>query len=231
MMFFGLHGFLGSPEDYSHFTLMDYNAKFIPDLALKNYPFTYDQPLKKWSSEFNNFVKSEYPNTKRVLCGYSMGGRLALHAALDDIDLWDELIFLSTNPGFLTVDEKVKRQKNDNLWTQKYLNLSSQEFLNEWNAQNVFEADPPLLGFSESYKPSLLNNISPVENMLTNWSLGHHEISSEDIFKLNLKAHWYCGACDLKFVNIYRSLAEKNSEFNYSIVLNEGHRILQNFSL
>ena len=57
---------------------------------------------------------------KRALAGYSMGGRLALHALLEG-GAWDAAILIAPHPGLETGEERAARREADALWASRAL--------------------------------------------------------------------------------------------------------------
>jgi pimeloyl-ACP methyl ester carboxylesterase len=51
--------------------------------------------------------------TRFTLAGYSMGGRIALHAALAMPERVDRLILISASPGLADPDERENRRRSD----------------------------------------------------------------------------------------------------------------------
>lgn len=77
------------------------------------------------------------------LCGYSLGGRLAMQAVLAHPPLWKGAVFVSANPGLEDEAEKAARRAKDAEWAVKCLSAPWEDFLKEWDAQGVFEGGPP----------------------------------------------------------------------------------------
>lgn len=77
-----------------------------------------------------------------VICGYSMGGRIALHTALNYPDLFKGMIIESANPGIEIEHERRKRFVSDRDWADKLSQSSMKEFLIEWYSQAVFSYLP-----------------------------------------------------------------------------------------
>ncbi|MFR4222751.1 MAG: hypothetical protein ACLT38_03075 [Akkermansia sp.] len=77
------------------------------------------------------------------LCGYSLGGRLAMQAVLAHPPLWKGAVFVSANPGMEDETAKAARRAKDAEWAVKCLSAPWEDFLKEWDAQGVFEGGPP----------------------------------------------------------------------------------------
>ncbi len=70
-----------------------------------------------------------------LICGYSLGGRLAMQAVLAHPPLWKGAIFVSANPGLEHEEERAARRAKDAEWAVQCLSASWENFLKEWDAQ------------------------------------------------------------------------------------------------
>jgi 2-succinyl-6-hydroxy-2,4-cyclohexadiene-1-carboxylate synthase len=243
MIFCGLHGFLGHPIDFdpikTQFDIKNESKKenkkeskitqyFIPDLLDKSFPFQSHQSLPEWAKLFNSYILDQHGDSKKTLCGYSLGGRLALHALLDNPNLWNKVVFLSTNPGVLTKEEKKLRLIKDEEWAEKFKAQELSVTLKEWDNQPVFEYDDKIK-FRDQDRMYLYQ--SEASNFLQNWSLAKHDVTYEMIKKVQHKTHWVVGEKDKKFKNILSKLIEKTKLSSTQKVSGAGHRILPKFQM
>jgi len=170
---FALHGFLGSPEDWNlvfpflreekpHWNLHAVDL-FDEYLVTPGAPVTMDE----WALRFNQVAAARSSaNSKRILLGYSMGGRLGLHALAQNPSVWSGAVFLSTNPGLTTNEEKLQRLENDKKWALRFAEEDLRKVLEDWNAQAVFAGAPvPQRNLPDDIRGQLVH-------ALTYWSLG-----------------------------------------------------------
>lgn len=78
-----------------------------------------------------------------VLCGYSMGGRLALHVALAAPERVERLVLCGATAGIDDAAERAARRAADEdlaAWTER---APIEAFADRWAAQPLFAADPP----------------------------------------------------------------------------------------
>lgn len=73
-----------------------------------------------------------------VCIGYSMGGRMALRAALDHPDAIDALVLVSATPGIDDPDERAARRDADALLANNLEQQGTSAFLDTWLAQPMF---------------------------------------------------------------------------------------------
>ena len=100
ILFVGLHGFLGRPKDWDLlFQKMRQQfpkAEFIAPDLFASLKFGPNLGLEEWAKRFNAYIIANFKRTpEKILLGYSMGGRLALHSLAKDFNLWQKIILLS----------------------------------------------------------------------------------------------------------------------------------------
>jgi 2-succinyl-6-hydroxy-2,4-cyclohexadiene-1-carboxylate synthase len=76
------------------------------------------------------------------LCGYSMGGRVALHAALTIPDRIERLTLISTSPGIEDPQEREARKAQDEELARHIEQVGTEQFAHEWARHPLF-ADQP----------------------------------------------------------------------------------------
>ena len=70
--------------------------------------------------------------------GYSMGGRLALHVALDHPDHVDAMVLLGATAGIEDEEERAARRRSDEVWATELERDGLDPFLQRWLAQPLF---------------------------------------------------------------------------------------------
>jgi 2-succinyl-6-hydroxy-2,4-cyclohexadiene-1-carboxylate synthase len=153
---------------------------------------------------------------KRIGIGYSMGGRLLLQLAQKFPDSFDALVFISTNPGLRSEQEKEHREESDLNWAKDLLNLPWDDFLKKWNAQSVFQGTSNEVDRKESHydKESLARQI-------TNWSLAKQSDFRFYLRVVQTPYLWITGERDLKF----SQLAQEILPMDYLPLNGAGHRV------
>lgn len=89
-----------------------------------------------------------------VLCGYSLGGRVALHVALAAAERVSRLVLVSTSPGIEDVTERARRSARDRRLAEEIEREPFERFIARWRAQPLFAGDPPAVNLlaSEDYR-------------------------------------------------------------------------------
>jgi 2-succinyl-6-hydroxy-2,4-cyclohexadiene-1-carboxylate synthase len=214
---FGLHGFLGQGSDFESLkNVLPENIELIaPDLFFDN---RYDlSSFEKCADQFANHLTAGYE--KKILIGYSLGGRIGLHILDQYPDLFDQYIFLSTNPGLTDEQEKKQRLIADGLWAEKILTLKWSDFLQEWNSQSVFSGGSEPVRFESQFNKNQL--ICAVTSM----SLAKQKNMNAVIEKHQQKIKWVVGDKDQKYLDLAEDLKQKKILENYSRI-SSVHRIL-----
>ena len=77
------------------------------------------------------------------LCGYSMGGRIALYLALTEPARVQRLVLVSSTPGIEDAGERAARRSSDHLLAEQLESGPFEDFIERWRTQPLFAGDPP----------------------------------------------------------------------------------------
>ena len=78
-----------------------------------------------------------------TLAGYSMGGRLALHAALAMPERVERLVLVSASAGIEDPGERRRRREADEAFAAQIERHDIEWFVERWRAVPLFAGDPP----------------------------------------------------------------------------------------
>lgn len=78
-----------------------------------------------------------------VLCGYSMGGRIALHVALAAPERIERLVLVATTAGIEDEAARAARRVDDEALAAFAETATIEQFAERWAAQPLFAATPP----------------------------------------------------------------------------------------
>eukprot|EP00112_Aurelia_sp_Birch-Aquarium-sp1_P009838 Seg21331.1 transcript_id=Seg21331.1/GoldUCD/mRNA.D3Y31 product="putative 2-succinyl-6-hydroxy-2 4-cyclohexadiene-1-carboxylate synthase" protein_id=Seg21331.1/GoldUCD/D3Y31 len=171
--------------------------------------------LKEVGTAFNKEVKAQKPN----LLGYSMGGRLALHALLDEPSKWNKAVIVSAHTG-LPADARDARLAHDAAWAAKALKGDWKEFLTEWNAQGVLQ-DSTTLPDRNALEPRR----QAVARSFMDWSLGQQEDLRKKLHKITSPVLWVVGEHDEKFGAIAEEAVTLIPHAELVTIPNAHHRV------
>ena len=164
-----------------------------------------------------------FRGTGRVLCGYSMGGRLALHALLADPAPWQAAVIISAHPGIGDARERAARQAADADWAAGALMGDWAAFLKNWDAQ------PVLAGGAVDDSPAraarLMQRRREIARSFVDWSLGAQEPLWERLAGIRIPVLWITGADDPKFTALARRAAGIMPDARHRVIDGAGHRV------
>lgn len=78
-----------------------------------------------------------------VLCGYSMGGRIAQHVALAAPARVERLVLVATTAGIADAAERAARRADDERLAAFADDATVEQFAERWTAQPLFAGTPP----------------------------------------------------------------------------------------
>jgi 2-succinyl-6-hydroxy-2,4-cyclohexadiene-1-carboxylate synthase len=81
-----------------------------------------------------------------VLCGYSLGGRVALHVALAASERVSRLVLVSTSAGIEDPAERADRRAADDRLAEQLERIPFEDFVERWRTQPLFADEPPEAG-------------------------------------------------------------------------------------
>jgi 2-succinyl-6-hydroxy-2,4-cyclohexadiene-1-carboxylate synthase len=81
-----------------------------------------------------------------VLCGYSLGGRVALHVALAAPQRVSRLVLVSSSPGIEDEAERAERRLADHRLADELERIPFEQFVENWRTQPLFAEDPAEVG-------------------------------------------------------------------------------------
>jgi len=81
-----------------------------------------------------------------VLCGYSMGGRVALHVALGAPERVESLVLVASTAGIEDESERAERRRADGELAEELERGPFDAFIERWRSQPLFADDPTEVG-------------------------------------------------------------------------------------
>jgi 2-succinyl-6-hydroxy-2,4-cyclohexadiene-1-carboxylate synthase len=81
-----------------------------------------------------------------TLCGYSLGGRVALHVALAAPERVSRLVLVSCSAGIADEAERAARRDADHALAEELERVPFEEFIERWRTQPLFAGEPPPVG-------------------------------------------------------------------------------------
>jgi 2-succinyl-6-hydroxy-2,4-cyclohexadiene-1-carboxylate synthase len=146
-----------------------------------------------WAHAFNA-AHPRRGDARRVLLGYSLGGRLAVQAALDSPQAWDALALVSAQVGTLPPEARSARLERDAEWAAHFLHRPWPELMSAWNRQPVFA------GSGEPVRREAEFDRCALARVLLDWSPARDTAPLAAVGALAMPLFGYAGARDAKYV-------------------------------
>jgi len=158
-----------------------------------------------------------------ALCGYSLGGRLALHVALAAPERVSRLALVATGPGIEDARERARRRAADRGLADEIERGSIEAFVEGWCAQPMFADDPPAV--DALARADYLRN-DPVKVAAVLRGLGQGEMAPlwDRLPELSTPVTVVAGERDDKFTKIARRMVSLLSQGRL-VPVPGGHRL------
>jgi 2-succinyl-6-hydroxy-2,4-cyclohexadiene-1-carboxylate synthase len=157
-----------------------------------------------------------------VLCGYSMGGRIAQHVALAAPARVERLVLVATTAGLADEAERAARRADDERLAAFAERATIERFADRWAAQPLFAGTPPEA--ARIWREDMLrNDPRALAAVLRGIGTGAMEPLWERLRTLSVPATILAGARDPKFVALARRLAAALPNAELVVVPGAGH--------
>jgi 2-succinyl-6-hydroxy-2,4-cyclohexadiene-1-carboxylate synthase len=152
--------------------------------------------------------------------GYSLGGRLALHALLAPGAAWHAAVIVSAHPGLDADEARARRLAEDEHWARRFARDPWEPLLADWNARPVFGGQaPPSDRFEEAYdRPALAA-------ALRHWSLGAQESLLDRLAGVRRRVLWIAGQHDAPYVALGAAAVRALPRGELRVAPATGHRV------
>jgi 2-succinyl-6-hydroxy-2,4-cyclohexadiene-1-carboxylate synthase len=224
-----LHGFMGSHASWNELI----SKINIPSLTIdlpghgkskfkqETIIYTFDD----WVSDFKHILDT-LNVSKIYLCGYSMGGRLAMTFATQYPNYIETLTLESTTPGIENYEGQSKRKLLD-LNNAKSIRENYSKFLTSWEQLDIFANQKSRNFDGWNKQKDLRKSQSPVQIALVLESLGTGLMSPlwNNLSQLNFPVSIITGDEDSKFNLIAQEMSKCLPISNWINIPNCGHNV------
>jgi 2-succinyl-6-hydroxy-2,4-cyclohexadiene-1-carboxylate synthase len=155
--------------------------------------------------------------------GYSMGGRMCLHAALARPDAVTRLVLVSSTAGIADVIEREARHQADDALADHLVEVGVESFVDEWLTQPLFETLPPERAHRQA---RLANTAEGLASSLQLAGTGTQDPSWDRLRELDMPVLVVAGALDRKYAALAeRLVAGIGTNAELAVVAGAGHTV------
>lgn len=157
-----------------------------------------------------------------VLAGYSMGGRIALHAALASPDRVRRLVLVGASPGLADAAERAARRAADDALAARVEAIGIEAFAHEWGALPLWEGQPDHVR-AAAHADRLRNDAAGLAAALRGLGTGALPSLWDRLSELALPVTLVAGERDEKFRAIAARMAERLPDARVAVIAGTGH--------
>jgi len=222
-----LHGFMSSSVIWSRDWFPPDTQLIAPDLlghGQTESPDNYRRYLMGASSLDLADLIPRVATPPVTLLGYSMGGRLALDAALTYPQLIDKLILESASPGIEDTFERMSRRGSDYRLAERIERDGIATFVEYWENIPLFATQSPEM--RDHLRPiRLAQNPIGLANSLRGMGTGAQPSLWSRLIEVQMPVLIIAGELDTKFITIARQMSEIIPKCTLAIIPNAGHTV------
>lgn len=159
-----------------------------------------------------------------TLVGYSMGGRLALHAALAWPQRVERLILIGASPGIADPAEREERRRADEQLADEIEGMDIAEFAHRW-AQTPVLAGLPEPARERAHADRLRSTPAGLARALRGLGTGALPPLWDRLGELRMPVVLVAGERDQKFRRIAEQMAESIPDAGTAVVGGAGHAV------
>ena len=156
-----------------------------------------------------------------TLVGYSMGGRIALHAALQ-LDGVERLVLVGASPGIADAAERAARRAADEELARRIETLDIETFAQEWGSQPLFAGQAPRVA-AAAHADRLRNTPAGLAAALRGLGTGVMEPLWERLGELTIPVTLVTGERDEKFRALAEAMLARLPDARHVVVPGTGH--------
>lgn len=236
-----LHGFAGAGADFSGLADACTERRWLaPDLpghdpagspgSLGSWPAA---PLEETAGaaaagRWAVALADAHGTARPVLLGYSMGGRLALHAAILRPEAWRAVVLVGASAGIAAAAERRERRIRDEVWAQRLETDGMRAFLEAWEAQAILQPTTPFPAAWEGARRLRRMSLAPagLAGAMRTFGQGSLPCLLDDLPHLDLPVHLFAGEHDARCIAHARAMLERLPDATLDMIGGAGHAAL-----
>ncbi len=216
------HGFTQTSRSWVPFSTLLRTAVPDADIVAVDLPGHGDaeppHDLDLWSSA-DRLVAAGGTGT---YVGYSMGGRVALHAALAQPDRVEQLVLIGATAGIDDAIERDARRRADERLAERIESVGTARFIDEWLTNDLFAG---LTDATAQRSDRLRNTPEALAASLRSTGTGTQQPLWDRLDELTLPVLVLVGERDAKFALLGRRLVDRLPSASLVVVPDAGHSV------
>ncbi|WP_369599951.1 alpha/beta fold hydrolase [Hahella sp. SMD15-11] len=209
-----LHGQLQRPDVWS--ALLFPPGWRTHPVDLWSRPWQGFDDLSEWLAE----AVSDAGAGPHVLLGYSMGGRLALHALTRQPERWQAAVIVAAHPGPESGRDREQAARFDTHWANRFRHEPPDAVLDDWYRLPVFAGRPPAHRFALKDTPA-----ERVAAMFEVFSKARQPWLLPALGRLRLPIHYITGSLDRPYTDWGKRLGHALPTLTHHVIPDAGHRV------
>ena len=212
-----VHGFLGSPEDWS-----DVRAQLNPAINCECVSLR-DLGCASIAGAADTLAIQLAKNPCDVLVGYSMGGRIALELASKQPELAPRLVLFSTSTGLHDADERNARAQQDDARAVDLREHGMLEFTRRWYELPMFAQFRAHASFARTRARRVIGDAEFWAGCVAGCSPGRTECRGNDLARLASRTIMAVGDRDDYYVAFALRAASLAPTLTVEMIAGAGH--------
>lgn len=158
-----------------------------------------------------------------TLCGYSLGGRIALHVALAAPERVRRLVLISSTAGIPGTAPRAARRRSDRRLAAELEAVPLEDFISRWRAQPLFAGEPAEVA-TLAREDQRRNRAGALAEALRGLGTGEMVPLWDSLGELTMPVKVLVGDRDAKFAALGRHMCERLPEATL-VELPGGHNL------
>lgn len=225
-----LHGFTGSPRSWSPVVSCAELGRtpLTPTLAGHGLDWQ-SRAVQSFDDEVARLAAlASSLQSPRLLCGYSLGARLALGLLVRQPCLFDAALLIGLHPGLPDQTARTERRNADASRARQLRQDGLETFVSAWEELPLFasQRDLPRQASAEQHSIRLDHVAGGLARSLEVLGLAEMRSYRASVAAIDVPITLMTGALDPKFSEIARALAEENAHVDTVVVEGAGHNVV-----
>ena len=164
---------------------------------------------------------------RTALLGYSLGGRVALHFALEAPEMLTALVLESASPGIPDDADREARRRSDAALADSILSDGLESFVDRWQSQALFASQLRLPADVQSRQRTqrLSQNPLGLANSLRGMGAGSQDYLLPYLPSLHVPSLFLAGSLDQRYAALAPSMAAEVRDSRFQVIEDAGHAV------